>query len=173
VFWRWWWRNSVPAEVKVPLALLLVAMLTVAGYFAAGRLSGASAADNSRSYVLERTVRNVVTVREHGRLVVRRVPVVVRRVVVQSQTATAYQTVVSTTPGGTRYVVRKQVQYVPTVQQRVVNVIVSHTDTVVQPVTSIQTSTVTLPAETVTETRTVTVPLVTTVTITVTEPVTT
>ncbi len=168
-FWRWWWRNSVPVEVKLPLAAAFVALLLVGGYFAADQLSGASASNGSGSYVLETTVRKVVTVREHGKLVVKRVPVVIRRNVVHSQTS--YQTVVNTKvvtrKGDVQHVVKKVTQLLPV--ERVVKVtnqstvVVNHTDTVVQPVTSIETTTVTLPPSTVTETVTV----VSTVTVTV------
>ena len=107
-FWRWWWRNSVPAEVKLPLGMALVALLLVGGYFAAGQLSGASASNSTDSYVLQTTVRKVVTVRQHGKLVVKRVPVVIRRNVVRSRTS--YQTVVNTrvvtTKGGVQRVVK-------------------------------------------------------------------
>jgi hypothetical protein len=170
-FWRWWWRNSVPAEVQLPLAFAFIALLLVGGYFAAGQLSGASAADSSGSYGVA-TIRKIVTVRQDGKLVVKHVPVVVRRNVVHSQTS--YQTVVDkqvvTTPGGVRRVVTTVSRLLPV--ERVVNVtsqstvVVDHTDTVVQPVTSFETTTVTLPPVTVT--ATVTVPVVSTVTVTVT-----
>jgi hypothetical protein len=163
-FWRWWWSNSLSTEVKVPLAFVIVAMLLVAGYFAANQMSGASAAIDSSTYV-QTTVRKVVTVRQHGKLVVKRVPVVIRRNVVHSQTS--YQTVIDkqvvTTRGGVRRVVQKVPQFVPV--ERVVNVTVDHTQTVVQPVTSIVTTTVTLPPQIITQT--VTVPVVSTVTVTV------
>lgn len=163
-FWRWWWSNSLSTEVKVPLAFVIVAMLLVAGYFAANQMSGASAAIDSSTYV-QTTVRKVVTVRQHGKLVVKRVPVVIRRNVVHSQTS--YQTVIDkqvvTTRGGVRRVVQKVPQFVPV--ERVVNVTVDHTQTVVQPVTSVVTTTVTLPPQTITQT--VTVPVVSTVTVTV------
>ena len=102
-------------------------------------------------------MRRVVTVRQHGKLVVKRVPVVVRRNVVHSQTS--YQTVIDkqvvTTPGGVRRVVTTVPRFVPV--ERVVKVtnqstvVVDHTETVVQPVTSIETTTVTLPPSTVTQ----------------------
>ena len=153
----------------MPLAFVIVALLVVGGYFAASQLSGASAANDS-SAVLQTTVRKVVMARQHGKLVVKRVPVVVRRSVVRSETS--YQTVVDkqvvTTKGGVRQVVQTKTQVMPV--ERVVNVTVNHTDTVVQPVTSFQTTTVTLPPETVTQT--VTVPVVSTVTVTVTVPAT-
>ena len=141
-FWRWWWRNAVPAEVKIPLAFVLVGLLLFGGYFAAGQLGGASAADGSSSYVLETTVRKVVTVREHGKLVVKRVPVVVHRSVTRTKTAyqTNYQTVVQTvvhthyvtTPARVRDVVKEVVRTVTQVLpvERVVRVTVTDTQTV-------------------------------------------
>ena len=167
-FWRWWWRNSVPAEVKFPLAFALIALLLIGGYFAAGQASG-SQCHSSASYAVQ-TIRRVVTVRQHGKLVVKRVPVVVRRNVVHSQTS--YQTVIDkqvvTTPGGVRRVVTTVPRFVQV--ERVVRVTNQSTATVVQPVTSIETTTVTSPPETVT--ATVTVPVVSTVTVTVTVPAT-
>ena len=72
-------------------------------------MTAAKAADSSSSYVLETTIQKVVTVREHGRVVVKRVPVIVRRSIVKNRTS--FETVIDTkivkTPGGTRYVTRK------------------------------------------------------------------
>jgi hypothetical protein len=124
-FWRWWWGHRVGTETKVAVGAVLAAVLVVGGYFASSGLTGASAApDNSASYVLQTTVTRVVTVREHGKTIVKRLPVVVRRSVVRSSTAfaTLVDTRVVTTPGGVRYVARKVVRYVPVVKQRVVRV---------------------------------------------------
>lgn len=192
-FWRWWWRERVRGDVKLALALVLLPALLVGGYFAASGLTAASAADTGSSYVLETTVQKIVTVREHGRVVVKRVPVVVRRSIVKNHTSydTVVDTKVVTTPGGTRYVTRKVLHYVPVVHQRVVKikgktttitetrlvptvktqtltnvvtnqqtvtnqntVVVNHSDTVVQPVTTVVTRTETQPADTVTVTKT-------------------
>src|SRR5581483_9578836 len=90
-FWRWWWRTSVSPEVKVPLALAVVAGLLVGGYVAAGHLSGASASPEASSYVVARTVQRVVTVHDQGTTRVKKVPVVVNKTVVRSRTQTAYQ----------------------------------------------------------------------------------
>ena len=94
------------------------------------------------------------------------------------QTAKRYQTVIDkrvvTAKGEVRQVEKKVTQVVPV--ERVVKVtnqstvVVHQTETVVQPVTSIRTTTVTLPPNTVTQT--VTVPVVTTITVTVTVPAT-
>jgi hypothetical protein len=197
-FWAWWWRNRVSTEAKVGAAALLGALLIVGGYFASGSLTGADAAGTgAQSYVLQTTVTKVVTGKQHGKTVVKRVPVVVRRSVVRSRTA--YQTLVDThfvtTPGRVRYLTKRVVRYVPVVKRKVVRVIgkattltetrlvptvktrtltnvvtnqqtvtnqvtnqstvvVNHTDTVVRPVTSVETRTVTSPPDTVTVTRT-------------------
>jgi hypothetical protein len=209
-FWRWWWHNQVGTDAKVVAGVLLAAALLVGGYFASGNLTGASAADTgAKSYVLQTTVSKIVTVREHGKTIVKRVPVVVRRTVVRSSTAlrTVVDTRVVTTAGGVRYLTRKVVRYVPVVKRRTVRVngktttltetrlvptaktqtltnvvtnqqtvtnqstvVVNHTDTVVQPVTTVVTRTVTSPPDTVTQTvtQTETETVVTTVTVPVT-----
>lgn len=119
-FWRWWWRSVVPTDAKYMAGVVLAVALLVGGYFASGHLTGASAAADS--YVRETTISKVVTVKEHGRTIVKRVPVVIRKTIVHSSTvwATSVDTRVVTTPGGTRYVTRKVVRYVPVVHKRTV-----------------------------------------------------
>jgi len=121
-FWRWWWRSHVPADAKYMLAVLLAGVLLVGGYFASGHLTGASAARSADSYVRETTISKIITVKEHGRTVVKRVPVVIRKTIVHSSTAwaTSVDTRVVTTPGGLRYVTKKVVRYVPVVHKRTV-----------------------------------------------------
>lgn len=167
-FWRWWWRTSVSSEVKWLLAAALIPTLLVGGYFASGSLSGASASDSGQtgSFVLQTTVRRVVTVRDHGKVVVKRIPVVVRRSVVKlrSRTETSTQTVVNTrtltTKGGVRTVQEKVVKYVPvTTKVQLVNgktTTVTDVQTVTNQSTVVQTVTASAPpAQTVTETQTV------------------
>jgi hypothetical protein len=197
-YWRWLWRTRVPAGGKVAAIAALVALLLVGGYLSSKGLAGASASAGKGpgSYVLETTVTKVQTVEEHGRTVVRRVPVVVRRTVVRSQTELRTLTDTRLLPGSTRFVTKRVVDYVPVVKRRVIHVngktttvtetrlvptvrtetltnvvtnqqtvtnsstvVVNHTDTVVQPVTTVDVRTVTLPPQTVTvtETRTETV----------------
>ena len=124
-FWRWWWRSHVGVGTKIALVLALVALLLVGGYLASARLTGASAAtDGKGTYILQTTVTRIVTTKVHGRTVVKRIPVVVRRTIVKSSTAyaTVVDTRVVTTPGGVRYVTRKVTHYVPVVKQHVVTV---------------------------------------------------
>ncbi len=121
-FWRWWWRERLPLAAKIMLVAALGLVLLVGGYFVSGGLTGASAANGqASSYILQTTITKVVTVKEHGRTVVKRIPVVVRRTFVRSSTAfaTVVDTRVVTTPGGTKYVVRKVKQYVPVVHTKV------------------------------------------------------
>lgn len=195
-FWRWWWRHQVRTDAKIVVAALLGVVLIVGGYFASSNLTGADAASGAGDrYVLQTTVRKVVTVEKNGRTLVRRIPVVVRRSVVRS--STAYQTLVDTRYVTTPGEVRKVVRYVPVVKRTVVRVngktttlthtltnvvtnqqtvtnqstvVVNHTDTVVQPVTTVETKTVTLPPNTVTQTQTVTVTQTQTQTVTTTAP---
>lgn len=207
-FWRWWWRSYVPTDAKYIAAVLLAGGLLVGGYFASGHLVGADAARSSDSYIRETTISKIVTVKEHGRTIVKRVPVVIRKTIVHSSTAwaTSVDTRVVTTPGGVRYVTRKVVRYVPVIHKRTVRVngktrtitetrlvptvktetsvvtnqqtvtnestvVVNKSSTITQPVTTVETHTVTLPPDTVTETRTETQTQTETVTETVTTTV--
>jgi hypothetical protein len=93
------------------------------GFLAADRLASANAGLATGAYTFETTVDKVVTVRENGRIVVKRVPMV-RRVSVRPQTAyqTLYDTRVTTTPGGVRVVEKNVVRLVPVISRHVVTV---------------------------------------------------
>ena len=147
-FWRWWWREGIRRDVKYLVVLILIPALLVGGYFAASGLTAAKASDAASSYVLETTIQKIVTVREHGRVVVKRVPVVVRRTIVKNRTSrqTIIDTRVVTSPGGVRYVTRKVLRYVPVVHQRVVRVngkTTTITETRLVPTVKTQTQTLT------------------------------
>jgi hypothetical protein len=210
-FWRWFWRD-LPLAARLFAILDLAIVLLVGGYFASSRLTGTSNAQSADSYVRETTISKVVTVKEHGRTVVKRVPVVVRKTIVRASTAwaTSVDTRVVTKPGGIRYVTKKVMRYVPVVKKRTVlvdgktktvtetrlvptvktetavvtnqqtvtnqsTVVVNKSNTVTQPVTTVETRTVTSPPQTVThtETQTVTDTVTQTVVTTVQEPGTT
>jgi hypothetical protein len=115
-FWRWWWGNQAPQGAKVSLAGLALLGFLGVGFLAAVGLSRADTGSvGLRGLTLETTVNRLVTVREHGRVVIRRVPVV-RRVVYRPQTA--FRTLI-----GTRLITtRGRVRYVPVVKKRVVTV---------------------------------------------------
>jgi hypothetical protein len=123
-FWRWWWREGIRRDIKFLVILVLIPILLVGGYFAASGLTAAEASGGSSSYVLETTIQKIVTVREHGRVIVKRLPVVVRRTIVKNHTSreTIVDTRVVTTPGGVHYVTRKVLRYVPVVHKRVIRV---------------------------------------------------
>jgi hypothetical protein len=123
-FWRYWWREGIRRDIKLLVILVLIPILLVGGYFAASGLTSAQASGGSSSYVLETTIQKVVTVREHGRVIVKRMPVVVRRTIVKNHTSreTIVDTRVVTTPGGVHYVTRKVLRYVPVVHKRVVTI---------------------------------------------------
>ena len=156
-FWRWWWRACVPTDAKLIAVALVVLALLVGGYFASGRLTGASAAS---PYALQTTITKVVTVNDHGRTVVKRVPFAVSRTVARSSTSydTVVETRVVTKSGRARVVTRKAIRTVPVVHGRTVrnNVtsVVTNEQTVTQPVTTVATKTVTPPPTTVTQTQT-------------------
>jgi hypothetical protein len=202
-FWVWWLRRGAPREVRWALGLAAVLIVLGGGFLAADRLSKASAGVSPTSeYTFVTTIQRNVTVREHGRTITKRVPVI-RRVLIRPQTLfeTRRETRVVTTPGKVEYVpvVRKQVVTVAGKRQtRTRTVLVpsvktvsnSSTSTVVTVVettlpvtttvhrtateTTTVVSTVTQPAQTVTDTVTTTVPAVTvTIPITISIPGTT
>src|SRR5215467_2198020 len=74
--WHRWWRERVPFEHKAALVVLFLAALLVGGWLAADSLSTASASVSKSSSVVVETVERIVTVREPGRSVTTRIPVV-------------------------------------------------------------------------------------------------
>lgn len=123
-FWRWLWRNRTPLGAKVALAIASVVVFLGGGFFAADRLATANAGVSATdAFTFETTIQKLVTVREHGKTVVRRVPVV-RRVFLRPQTAfeTRYDTRLITLPGGVRTVRQRVVRYVPVVKRRTITV---------------------------------------------------
>ena len=122
-FWRWWWRNRVPTTARLGSAIAAVLLFLGGGFLAADRLATASTGLSTGAYTFETTVEKVVTVRQHGKTVVKRVPVI-RRITMTPQTVvqTLLDTRVVTTPGGVRVVERKVVQTVPVIRRRVVTV---------------------------------------------------
>jgi hypothetical protein len=123
-FWRWWWSEGIRRDIRFLVIPVLISILVIGGYFAASGLTSAKASDSASSYILETTVQKIVTVREHGRTVVKRMPVIVRRTIVKNHTSrqTIVDTRVVTTPGGVHYVTRKVLRYVPVIHKRVVRV---------------------------------------------------
>ena len=118
-YWRWVWANRAPRGAKVAMAALAAVAFLVGGFFAADRLSQANASDSALTF--ETTIEQQVTVREQGKIVVKRIPVV-RRVFLRPQTSfeTRYDTRLVTTPGGVRIVRQRVVRLVPVIKRRVV-----------------------------------------------------
>lgn len=146
-FWRWWWREGIRRDMKLLFVLVLIPILLVAGYFAASGLTAANASE-STSFVLETTIQKIVTVREHGRVIVKRMPVVVRRTIVKNHTSrqTIVDTRVVTTRGGVRVVEHKVLRYVPVVRKHVVTIkgkTTTLTETRLVPTVKTQTQTLT------------------------------
>lgn len=192
-YWRWVWQEGVAPEVKALIGAALIVLMLGGGWFAASRLSTASAGVTQSGGVLtfERTVQKVVTVREKGRIVRKLVPVV-RKVFVKRRTAfkttTDVRTNVVTMNGGVRTVRTKVVVHVPVVSKKIVTVN-GKTKTIVTtrlvPTTNIETQTSTLTrtqtqtqtqvqvqVQTQTQTQTQTNNVTTTKTVVTTQPVT-
>jgi hypothetical protein len=161
-FWVWWFKRGAPSEVRWGLGLLAVVAVLGGGYLAADRLSAASAVSSGGAYTFFTTVDRNVTVRQHGRTLVTRVPVV-------HQVRVGPQTVVETRfrrePG--RVVTNRVVRYVPVVKTHVVTSagqarLVSRT--VLVPTVSTRTATITKSqTATITKSQTVVDPTTSTV----------
>ncbi len=194
-YWRWLWHDQVPSEVKGLIGAVVIVLMLGGGWFAADRLSTASAGTTQSGGVLtfETTVQKVVTLREKGKIVRKLVPVV-RKVFVKRRTAfkttTDVQTSVVTLNGGVRTVRTKVVVHVPVVSRKVITVN-GQTKTVITtrlvPTTNIETQTSTLTrtqtqtqtqtqvqtqVQTQTQTQTQTNNVTTTKTVVTTQPVT-
>ena len=158
VFWRWWWRNRVPFATKTLLALLLLGGILAGGWFAAGGLPSASASsDGSRTVV--RTVQRIVTVHEHGKVVVQRVPRT-RTVYVANRARTTTVTVrLATTAFATTTVSRTLAPRKPeTVTAPTKTVVKTVTKTKVKTVPDVQWKVITIVQKPVTVTVTTTAP---------------
>ena len=156
---RWfdpdWYRylaSRMGPDARLLLGVAAVAAIAFAGFFSMRALAGGDGT-HTESYVqLATRVTRAVRVREHGRIVVKHIPVV-RRIYAKPVTVPTTTTV--QTPGGTKVVTRSVVRYRPVYRREVVrihgkSVTVSHvvtdtrmlTDTRLQTVTNEHTSTV-------------------------------
>jgi hypothetical protein len=125
-YWRWMWHRRVRSELKIAFGVVVLLLLLGGGWFAADRLTTARASVSSTdAFVLETTVKKIVTVRERGKIVRKIVPVV-KRVYLPRETAialqTKYQKQLVTAPGTVHVVRRLVTTYVPVVKKQLVKV---------------------------------------------------
>jgi hypothetical protein len=157
-FWRWLLHNRVSLELKVLTSVVAAALILGIGWFAADRLSNASAETTSPGEpAFVTTVEKVVTVTSGGRILRKLVPEVRRIVVTRTTTRTSVETV----QGRVRTIRGKRVVVsVPGVPGKVTTV-AGPTKTVVTsklvPTTNVETQTSTL-TQVRTETQVVTHP---------------
>ncbi len=162
-----WSRMSLDLRVGMIVAALVA--LGVGGFAAVTAIHEESSTYSSLLTTSQRTVH----VREQGRIVVKRIPVVKR---IYARPVTVEQTRTIKTIGGTKIVTQRVVRYKPVHRPKVLTV--RNVVTVTQPTTVTQPLTVTGPGrtDTVTATQTVTVPtpaitvMMTLITVTVTAP---
>lgn len=123
-FWRWWWHNRVPPELRAGAIVALLGLVLGGGLFLAA-LTTAHDPGSSAAAQIETTEVKVVTIRERGHIVSKLVPVV-KRVTLRPSTAyetqTALQTRYVTSPGQVQVVDKPVVRYVPVVKKQVVTV---------------------------------------------------
>jgi hypothetical protein len=131
--WRRRWRDDVSFEQKAAIAVLFFGCVLVAGWLAADQLSTASAGvrRTTTSATRVETVDKLVTVKEAGKAVTTRVPVVKRVIVTRQETTPAVTLVQTRTDYATRTV---------TVPRYVSQATTSSTRTVTQLVTTVATT---------------------------------
>jgi len=131
--WRRRWRERVTFEQKAAIAVLFFGCVLVAGWLAADQLSTASAGvrRTTTSATSVETVDRLVTVKEAGKPVTTRVPVVKRVYVTRKETTPAVTLVRTRTDYATRTV---------TVPSNVRDPATPSTRTVTQLVTSVATT---------------------------------
>jgi hypothetical protein len=104
-FWRWFWHDRVSLELKALTGVVAAVLILAVGWFAADRLSSASAETTSAGDPAFITVQKVVTLHSAGRVIRKLVPEVQRVVV----TRTTMRTSVETVQGGVRTMQGKRV----------------------------------------------------------------
>jgi len=116
--WYRYLREQHP-NAAVATFVVLLTCLGVGGFFTY-RATAVSTASAEATYVpLMTTVTKVVRVREHGRVVLRRVAVVKR---VFAKPVSVIETQTIQTPGGTEVVTRSAVHYEPVYRRKVIRV---------------------------------------------------
>jgi hypothetical protein len=113
--WYRYLRTRYPERLLF-LVPVVCALLAWAGYAAVNAMGSSSAA--AESYVrLETTVVRTVKVREHGKIVIKRIPEIKH---IYAKPVTLMQTRTVRTPGGTKIVTEPVVRYKPVYRRKVV-----------------------------------------------------
>ena len=113
--WYRYLRTRYPERLLVLLPVLL-ALLGWAGYAAVNAMGSSKPA--AESYVrLDTTVIRTVKVREHGKVVIKRIPEIKH---IYAKPTTVMETRTIQTPGGTKVVTRPVVRYKPVYRRKVV-----------------------------------------------------
>jgi hypothetical protein len=113
--WYRYLRTRYPERLLF-LAPALLALLALAGYAAVNAMGSSSPA--AASYVrLDTTVIRTVKVREHGKVVIKRIPEIKH---IYAKPVTVMQTRTVQTPGGTKVVTEAVVRYKPVYRRKVV-----------------------------------------------------
>jgi hypothetical protein len=119
-WYRYLWYRRLGSDAKAVLGVGVLILLALAGYFALNSLADHGPAASSGTYVqLRTTVQRRVRVREHGRIVIKHVPVVKR---IYAKPVTVQETQTIHTPSGPRVLTRNVVRYRPVYRRKVINV---------------------------------------------------
>jgi hypothetical protein len=113
-----WRRMSV--DLKVVVLLLALSAAGIGGFFAFEAVGATASQGTTAAYVpMTTTVHKLVRVLEHGRVVVKRVPVVKR---IFAKPVTVQETRTIQTPSGPRVVTRNVVHYETVYRKKVITV---------------------------------------------------
>ena len=113
--WYRYLRTRYPERLLILLPVLL-GLLAWAGYAAVNAMG--SSKPSTQSYVqLDTTVIRTVKVREHGKVVIKRIPEIKH---IYAKPTTVMETRTLQTPGGTKIVTRPVVRYKPVYRRKVV-----------------------------------------------------
>jgi hypothetical protein len=130
-WYRYLWYRRLGSDAKVALGVGVLSLLALGGYFAVNSLAGPAISSSGPYVQLRTTVQKQLRVREHGRVIVRRISVVKR---IYAKPVTVQETRTIQTPSGTRVLTRNVVHYQP-VYRRQVTTVHGKTTTVNQVVT--------------------------------------
>jgi hypothetical protein len=118
-WYRYLWYRRLGSDAKIALGFGVLSLLAVGGYFAVNSLAGPAIRSSGTYVQLRTTVQKQVRVREHGRVIVRRVSVVKR---IYAKPVTVQETRTIQTPSGTRVLTRNVVHYQPVYRRKVITV---------------------------------------------------
>ena len=116
-WYRYLWHRRLGPDAKIAIGVGVLSLLALGGYLAVNSFAGRASTSSDTYVPLMTTVQK--RVREHGRVVIKRVPVVKR---IYAKPVTVQETRTIQTPSGPRVVTRNVVHYQPVYRRKVITV---------------------------------------------------